>query len=474
MPRVKGWEQMKSVAVPPSLAQFGAPVALLAGATAAAALFFQMHLTIGSNLLNVNLADPIAMLGLAALCWHCFQLRTLPDWRIPQFNLVLIAFTALIFVGFLIGWMKVGLTFWALNGRVVGWFIILGYLSLGYLVVAYTGFRGIRVIAETLVASATAIVLWHAISRYLYQHGFDVGLDPPLNFEGFSGNRNAFVFQLLVAMSLLLSYARVYLDKASSNSAMWRTAILLAILIVGIIWTGSRAGMLTCACILLIAAWMRLLDYKTALLTLVLGCGLWSGFWLAERAFPLRSDEAVTDLRLPTYANLMACAALLLVGVWRRMVSLRVLLSFVVLPGRQMASVTAIAVMVVLAIGVGYFKVTAPVAHNGATVATAGATVATAGAARAARTAISMQSALSQDISNQERWDTFKWGLEIWKQAPIFGAGLGVFHAKSKEWLGHSQSGSACSPGRHFCLVDKPFQRSAVRLRHPRLRCSCS
>ena len=45
-------------------------------------------------------------------------------------------------------------------------------------------------------------MLCHAISRYLYQYGWDVGLDPPPQLRRLHGNRNAFVFQLLTAVGL--------------------------------------------------------------------------------------------------------------------------------------------------------------------------------------------------------------------------------------------------------------------------------
>ena len=46
-----------------------------------------------------------------------------------------------------------------------------------------------------------------------------------------------------------------------------------------------------------------------------------------------------------------------------------------------------------------------------------------------------VQSILSQDKSNMERWETIRHGLEMWKASPWIGAGLGVFIETSSQWL---------------------------------------
>ncbi|MCA1925496.1 MAG: O-antigen ligase family protein, partial [Thiobacillus sp.] len=52
---------------------------------------------------------------------------------------------------------------------------------------------------------------------------------------------------------------------------------------------------------------------------------------------------------------------------------------------------------------------------------------------------VPVQSAISGDYSDQERWATLTHALALWRESPVFGAGLGVFYAKSSAWLGHPQ-----------------------------------
>lgn len=52
---------------------------------------------------------------------------------------------------------------------------------------------------------------------------------------------------------------------------------------------------------------------------------------------------------------------------------------------------------------------------------------------------VPVQSALSGEFSDRERWATLIHALELWQESPILGAGLGVFIAKSPAWLGYPQ-----------------------------------
>jgi hypothetical protein len=118
----------------------------------------------------------------------------------------LLAFSLLWLVGFAIGFAKIGLTQWALVGRLLGWLVLLGYLAAGYLMVQSMGYKGLRRFIETLAIIATLIVGWQVALRLFVLAGYgDIGLLSP-NFEGYSGNRNAFAFQLLSVMSLFLAF----------------------------------------------------------------------------------------------------------------------------------------------------------------------------------------------------------------------------------------------------------------------------
>jgi len=308
----------------------------------AVTIFFQFHAELPAGVLNLNLADPFALLAFAAVSLHALMLRQPPKWRVVEFNWALLLISALLLVGFVNGWAKIGVTQWALGARLMGWLILLGYLSAGYLIAAHAGAKGARRMGETLVATAVLVVFWQVLKRILAQYGWDVGQAPTLNFEGYSGNRNAFAFQLLAVTVWLLAYSRLYMrrgDIAYRIGELWSTALPLSILLVGLVWTGSRAGVLTGAIILVAGGLTGMIDRKTLIRGVLLATLLWVGVWLTGQ----------------------------------------------------------------------YATQDSPI-----------------------------QTAVSGDISNQERWATFLHAVELWRQSPVIGAGLGVFVMQSPDWFGRT------------------------------------
>lgn len=318
--------------------------AWLLGMAVALTIFFQLHVTLPAGVLNLNLADPFAILALAAVSLHALLLRQPPKWRVAAFNRMLLLFSALLLIGFVNGWMSIGVTQWALAGRLLGWLVLLGYLSAGYLLVANAGARGARRLGETLAAAAVVVVIWQVVSRSLYAQGWEVVLPTP-NFEGYSGNRNAFAFQLLAVVALLLAYSRVYAARAGG---VLRVALLLGVVLAGLVWTGSRAGMLAGTLLLLVGG-MRAMASRRAIIGAVLIAGLMlGGLWLVQSGL-------VERWLVPEWLVKMA----------------------------------------------------------------------------------PMQSGITGESSNHERVETWIRALELWRQSPFIGAGLGVFIAESPAWLGH-------------------------------------
>ena len=246
-------------------------------------------------------------------------------------------------VGFVRGWLEIGVTQWALGGRLLGFLVLLGYLSAGYFLVAYFGSRGLRRFIETIAVTAVAIVLVKVILRL-------TGLEmmPTPNFEGFAGNRNAFVFQLLAVISFLLVYTSTYVKTLYPGTLNLRGALfvlLLATLFLGVIWTGSRAGWGTGAIMILVAWRWRLADRRILGWAIVLMFLLWLSPW----AFSY----------LGSFLS----------------------------PG---------------------------VVHS-----------------------FSMQSALTSESSDHERWRSYIHAMELWQGSPLLGAGLGFFISRSPEWFGY-------------------------------------
>jgi hypothetical protein len=250
----------------------------LIGLATAATIFFQFHVALPAGMININLAEPLAMLALIILVANALFSRRLPQWRIAEFNWIIILFGVLLLTAYVIGWMKIGVTQWALSARLVGWVVLLGYLSAGYLIVAYLGDEGIRRLLEVLATTAIVVIVWSITVRILYGYGFDVS-EPTRNFEGFSGNRNAFAFQLLAILALSLAYSKTYNLRAGSVNvrflSAWQSWVPLGFLFAGIIWSASRAGVLTAVVMLLVAGYKKIVDRRLLLLGVLFAVLLW-------------------------------------------------------------------------------------------------------------------------------------------------------------------------------------------------------
>lgn len=253
---------------------------------AAVLVFFQMHVELPSSLglINLNMADPVAILALAAVSIHALSVRRFPVWRVQSFNVILALISLALLIAFLWGVMEIGVTQWALAGRVFGWLALLGYLSAGYLMVAYAGVHGLRRMTETLIATGVVVVVLKIILRLLVQGGWIENISIMGNFEGYAANRNAFVFQMLVCVALVLAYSSVRARHRTIGHASqpyrWPSShlfpSLLGVVLLGVILSGSRAGWLVCMVILL-AAWIgRLADRRVIAWGMICAIVFWS------------------------------------------------------------------------------------------------------------------------------------------------------------------------------------------------------
>ena len=237
---------------------------------AAVLVFFQVHADLPGSLglINLNLADPFAILALAAVSIHALSIRLFPVWRVQNFNVILALISVVLLMAFLRGLPEIGVTQWALAGRVFGWLVLLGYISAGYLMVAYAGAHGLRRLSETMIATGAVIVVLQVILRFFVHWGWIENVPITANFEGYAANRNAFVFQMLVCLALVLAYSSVrarHRTVGSSAPLISHSVIgklpsqlfplLLGLVLLGLILSGSRAGLLVGAVVLL-AAWI--------------------------------------------------------------------------------------------------------------------------------------------------------------------------------------------------------------------------
>ena len=122
-------------------------------------VLFQVYVPIGSGLLNVNLADPVAMLAGSLFVLQAIGRRQLPAWRVKHVNVFILLATAVLGESLLLGAYRFGWTDWALINRFSGWFVLMAYVATGALIVSAGNVRAFKMFALTFVGAAVGVVL---------------------------------------------------------------------------------------------------------------------------------------------------------------------------------------------------------------------------------------------------------------------------------------------------------------------------
>ncbi len=210
---------------------------------AAILILFQIYVPVGAGLLNVNLADPIAILASALFMLKHFQQKHPPKWRVQYVNFSLVAMTGALTFALFFGALHFGWTSWAVVNRYCGWFILLSYGATGALIVNEAGGKSaLQILLLTYVGAAIAVVGVDYGLILLKGVGVPIpaNLVDPGNVQGFAQNRNFFAFQLLMALAAAL---------VVPHDRRVRTA-LIAALLVGLYFTGSRSGWIATAAVI--------------------------------------------------------------------------------------------------------------------------------------------------------------------------------------------------------------------------------
>jgi len=213
-------------------------------------VFFQIHVQIGDGYLNVNLADPFAMLIFSVAMLNLLLKRELPEWRVPRFNLCLLLMTLAFGAAYLHGYFSFGSSAWA-SGKLVGWLVLLGYLFCGYMVVRYFRMAGFFRLSKLMLMSLALILLVSIVKWFLFNNGF-------LNINGFgyileaySGNRNALAFQVLIILVMTLAFDAWYIRRPLKIAGIDVLFFVIALMVAAIFITASRSAILTLAVVFL-------------------------------------------------------------------------------------------------------------------------------------------------------------------------------------------------------------------------------
>jgi hypothetical protein len=263
------WSAPKPIAAPPPGANpridYGTLLAWPIPLLAATAVFFQIYVPVGSGVsLNVNLADPLAILGGALFLIGCVTQRRLPAWRLPEFNLYLALMTLAVTAALLNGVAAFGWTPWALTNRFFGWFILLGYGATGALLVRYSQRDGFKIILRIFAAVGASIVALSLFLILLTDFGLIAPKELPLRMSGFAQNPNAFAFQILLAFcaTLLADFSRR------------QATLVMTLCFLGLWFAASRAVFVTLPVVAGLAYYLHILPLKRMLISLALGAAV--------------------------------------------------------------------------------------------------------------------------------------------------------------------------------------------------------
>ncbi len=193
------------------------------------AVLFQAQVLVGTDRINVNIADPLVLIG--AALFVAASIPHWPAWRLERLTLYVGLMTAAVLLAFLHGIVTVGWSQWAAVNKTVGWFVLLSYGMTGALIVRTAGPDGRDILLRTITAGVAAIVALEAVADLTTIAGFKP-LFATLRAEGFAYDANAFAFQILLALCIVLPLI-----------GQWSAAgALSAALVLGLALTGSRSG----------------------------------------------------------------------------------------------------------------------------------------------------------------------------------------------------------------------------------------
>jgi len=186
-------------------------------------------------------------------------------------------------VALLIGAARFGWTDWALVNKFAGWFVLLAYGSTGALIVTTMGARGLRLLLLTFVAAGASIAALELV--LLAARGAGMELSHELlwpNPRGFSQNRNAFAFQMIMIICAAIALA----------PPRWLSTATLAIALAAVWATASRGGLGALFVVLAVALYVQAITPKNLTMALAGALGLVLTMILVELLVLLPMSES--------------------------------------------------------------------------------------------------------------------------------------------------------------------------------------
>jgi hypothetical protein len=300
------------VAASPATPDYTAALDWLLPLMAVTAVFFQIYIPSGNGQISVNLADPLVILGAGLFALHHIG-KGWPAWRVPGTGIWIAAASAVILLSLVRGWVSFGWTDWAFINKGLGWLVLLCYGTTGALITRRAHERGLEFLLKTFVASGAAIAVIDIACAVPARMGMVLPpgfVDPRLS--GLSQNPNAFAFMLVLVLAGVLALRMRFAAGAA----------LMAVALVGVWFTGSRAGFVAvpvvfAAALMLGAAWRPMLAATLAAAAFIVGAAMlqWllglagvvsldpeqaGGIWAGSIVAVLGRTDAVTIQHLQT------------------------------------------------------------------------------------------------------------------------------------------------------------------------------
>ena len=286
-------------AIPRAPIDYSALLAWSIPVAAATAVFFQIYVPLAQAPLNVNLADPVVLVGAVLFVAAAIRARRVPSWRLQGFYLHFALMTGMLAFAFVHGWITHGWSSWAFTNRLIGWSVLLAYLTTGALIVRAGGMLGFKLLTSTFAVVAVAIVLIDAAIFIAVVANFQVPQEIiRYRSEGFAQNANAFALQLLLATAILLG------QRPEGREKFWP----LVLVFFGLWLTGSKSGLLGLAVVTAAAIALRASSVRRIVIAGVAAAiGVLIVNWLPEIIFGIiRAIQIATDTVSTAYSWLTA------------------------------------------------------------------------------------------------------------------------------------------------------------------------
>ncbi len=257
-------------------------------------VLYQVRVPLGESEINVNLADPLVIIGAFMFVYSVYVSKRLTvDWYVPHLPFLVLCCTGMVLLGYVNGYLSFGSNSWALTNRVFGWFVLLGYALSGALMAAHCvrqsgAVRGtdksLITYARLIVVASASIALFDLSARFARNIGFelDYELFPPA-IPGFSNNPNAFVFAICIALAL--SFAAFGRDGLKGSREQWIWCLATAVLVAAVPFTASRTGMVIVAALILSSVFLRFVQLRWVGSVVVTGAGLYLFFAFGPEIF---------------------------------------------------------------------------------------------------------------------------------------------------------------------------------------------